>query len=470
VILVGAVVVPFSFVARFSAIPMLVGGLMIAGGIWLSRQGRYRDRRRLPTPRYADARAAADRPVNLEARKARENELGAKLRSGAAPHAKKAQKCDYLLDEGYAALEQCDYLRAHVAARLCLEVDKANVAARLALAVAWAYFRNGPNYNSVIQRIQKDTGFRSRSTLWGAGWSLMMLGDWMPAEAFILEAIRRDPDDARLRAFAALCQSRRNKFNSGIANARLALAADPRDPELIKLLGGLLVSAGFLREAESVLATSPAGAREDAEFELLAIRLLLIQGNTEEADRRTKLLLARGVAAHHSLRLAEAFENARSDGKAYVHYQAASAGGHYPEAHLGLARIHARLDDREAALREIRTALCAAKPLGEKAAGLAQVFPAALRQLLLLEPLTTGAQAWTATFPGNAEAGALAGQTFLVFAADRKAAEAFVGALADAVLAGSPPSRPPGLVWELAQKDRQPVGAVRPGVQAFWRQ
>jgi Zn-dependent protease with chaperone function/tetratricopeptide (TPR) repeat protein len=470
VILLGIVAVPFSFVYHFSVIPMLVGAAMIAGGAWLMRQGRYRDRRVLPTPGFSSVKAAAERPDDVEARKVRENELEAKLRAGAAAHAKKLPKKEYLLGECYGALERCDYLHAHVAARVCLEAEKANVEARLALAVAWASFRNAQHYNNVTRAVHKATGFRSRSTLWGAGWALTMLGDWAAAEAFIVEAMRRDPGDTRLPAFAALCQMRRNKFHCGIVNAKTALAAAPGDAELIKLLAGLLISAGFLAEAQAVLATSQIEAHLDPELDLLAIRLLLIQGNTEAADQAARQLLGKDAAAHFSIRLGEAFENARCDGKAYLHYQTASARGHFPEAHLGLARIHARLDDREAARRELCTALCAAKPVGEKGAGLAQVFPVALRQLLLLEAPTTEARAWTATFPGNAAAGALSSQTFLVFAADQKAAEGFMSALSQAVLAGKEAQPPVLLKWELAAKDRQPVGAVRPGVQAFWTQ
>jgi Zn-dependent protease with chaperone function/tetratricopeptide (TPR) repeat protein len=465
----GLLVMAFSWKTSFSAWELLFGALVVGGGATLVRLGRYRDKRALPVPDFAAVKAAAERIEDAEARKAREKEVEADLRKRSAKLPGR-RRCDFLVDEAYAALGRCDYLAGHVAARLCLELDKRSVEARLALGVAWAAFRNVQNTNNTVRAIAKMTGLHTPASLWGTAWCYMQLGDWMAAESFLLEAMRLSGNPPRLAAFAASCQLRRGKLQSGVANAKTALAAAPGDMELCKLLAHLLIGAGFLKEAEDILASRSPGTPADSEFEVLAIRLMLLQGGAQEARRRTDELLVSATAPEVDLRLGEAYEASRDDAKASWFFDRALEKGHYPEARLGLARLLAHRDDKKGARAHLLAAITSGRPVGEKSLPYWQVFRLALRQLALLENPVSGAEAWQATIAANAEYGILANQTFLVFASDQKAAEGYLRTVTDAVLGGKPPLQPTALKWKVAERDRQPAGAVRPGVQAYWRE
>ncbi len=466
----GLVFAGLSWKNYFSAGELVFGLLLAASGAALVRAGRYREKRPLPVPDFSAVKAAAERAEDAVARKAREKDLEEALKDRIAKLPRKHRRRDYLIDEAYGALEKCDYLGAHVAARLCLEVDKGCVEARLAFAVAWAAFRNAPHANTMVRAVTKRTGLRSASDLWGAGWCYLQLGDWLTAESFLVEAMRKGQDPGRIAAFAASCQLRRGKLQSGVANARIALAAAPGDVELCKLLAGLLLSAGFLRETQDVLASPAVAAKGDSEFEVLAIRLLLLQGGAEAAQRRTEELVLKGTAPELDLRLGEAYEGAMLDAKASSFYGRALAKGHYPEARLGLARLLAHRDDKSGARAHLISAISSARPVGAKSMAYWQVFRVALQQIALLENPITGAQAWEATIAAQPDAGILANQTFLVFAPQQKAAEAHLRTIVDAVLAERAPLPSAAINWRAVEKDRQPAGAVRPGVHAYWRQ
>jgi tetratricopeptide (TPR) repeat protein len=465
----GLLITAFSWKTYFSAWELVCGALVLAGGGGLVRMGRYRDKRPLPIPEFAAVKAAAERTEDTETRKAREKELEAELRKRVSKLLGRRRSA-LLVDEAYGALERCDYLAAHVAARLCLEFDKRNVEARLALAVAWSAFRNIQNANGAMKTITKATGLHTPSAVWAAGWGYMLLGDWLTAESFLLEAMRLLPGQPRLAAFAASCQLRRGKLQSGVAHAKIALQASPSDPQLRKLLASLLIGAGFLREAQDVLASRPPGGPGDPEFEVLAIRLLLLQGSLEAAHQRTDELFSKATTADIDIRLGEAYEASRDDGRAISFFERALVKGHYPEARLGLARLLAHRDESSAARVHLLAAITAGRQVGERSLPYWQVFRLALRQLALLEKPVSGAEAWQATIAGNAEFGILANQTFLVFAVDQGGAERYLRTVTNAVLTGKPPLQPTAIRWRAAERDRQPAGAVRPGVQAYWRE
>lgn len=465
----GLLVAAFSWKTSFNGWELLLGALVVGGGSFLVRIGRYRDRRMLPVPDYASVKAAAERTEDAETRKTRERDAEADLRKRCIKMTGR-QRADCLVEAAYGALARCDYLAAHVAARLCLEIDKRNVEARLALAVAWGAFRNVQNANNAMRTVTKVTGLHTPSSLWAAGWGYMLLGDWSAAESFLLEAMRLAPNEPRFAAFAASCQLRRGKLQSGVTNAKIALTASPEDPQLCKLLASLLTGAGFLKEAQDALSSRMANRPADPDFEVLAIRLHLLQGKGAEAQKRTDDLLKTTTSAEVDIRLGEAYEASRDDVRAGSFFEQALEKGHYPEARLGMARLLAHREDRKAARAHLLAAITAGRQVGERSLPYWQVFRLALRQLAFLEKPVSGAEAWQATIAGNAEFGILANQTFLVFASDHKAAEGYLRIVTDAVLSGKPPLQPAAIRWKAAERDRQPAGAVRPGVQAYWRE
>ena len=361
----GLLVAAFSWKTSFNAWELLLGALVVGGGAALVRIGRYRDKRALPVPDYASVKAAAERTEDAETRKARERDTEADLRKRCAKMTGR-QRVDCLVEAAYGALARCDYLGAHVAARLCLEVDKRSVEARLALAVAWGAFRNVQNANTAMRTVTKATGLHTPSSLWAAGWGYMLLGDWSAAESFLLEAMRLGPDEPRFAAFTASCQLRRGKLQSGVANAKAALAASPEDPQLCKLLANLLTGAGFLKEAQEALSPAWPNGPTDPEFEVLAIRLHLLQGKAEAAQKRTDALLKTTTSADVDIRLGEAYEASRDDVRAGSFFERALEKGHYPEARLGMARLLAHREDRKAARAHLLAAITAGRQVGER--------------------------------------------------------------------------------------------------------
>jgi tetratricopeptide (TPR) repeat protein len=456
----------FAWVGAFQPVMVAIALFGIAGGVALFRFGRYRDRKSLPTPDFEAFKAAWENPDDPKTRKAREDKLiedTKKLLTAMT----RAEKIRYLVDESFGALAQCDYLRAHVASRPCLQVHSKSVEARLALVVASGAFHQVPNVGSNFRLINQATGLRSPSTLWGAGWGLLLLGDWAAAEAILEESRKTLLDKASLSALIAICQSRRNKIHTAIANAQIAFDAAPQKNERRGLLADLKLAGGYLKEAEQRMTEAGDAARRDPALTLLMIRIQLLKANFEQADQWIDVLRTQGIAGHTGVQLGQACETARRDELAIRFYIEALGLGYYPDAHLGLARIAAHRHDWEVARRQVVEAVDNQRTVAEKARGPVEVFAQALQQLLLLEDPVPNARAWIASVIGQATAGPIANQAFLVFGEDIGRAKGFMKVVTKAFAPALPPEH---VVWRDAPRDQQPVGTVRPGIHRFWKQ
>src|SRR3989441_6705299 len=82
-----------------------------------------------------------------------------------------------LVDTSYAALQERDYLRAHVAARLALELKKTSIEAGLAYAIAAAGPGNAQQAHSRLGGIKREGGFRTLATKMGGPGALSLLDD-----------------------------------------------------------------------------------------------------------------------------------------------------------------------------------------------------------------------------------------------------------------------------------------------------
>jgi len=441
---------------------------VMVGAVSIFRAGRYRDRKILPIPEYETLKAAWDQTNDTQKTEAREKELVAEFKAATAGQ-KKKHKRTHLIVESYAALERCDYLKAHVAARQCVQMDGKCAEALLALAVASAAFRQGSQVQIFLRSAGQITGFRSPSAQWGAGWALLLLGDWSAAETLIRAAGRTTTNQPTFAALIAICQARRNKVHGAIAHARSALAAAPQRQERIKLLAELLLDGGYLQEAGQLLADAGDAARSDPALTFSMIRLQLLQRSFEAADRWIEIMRQHGVTPHLEVQLGGACETARRDDQAAAFYASALQKGFFPEAHLGLARLAAHRRDKDMARWHILEALDTSRPLGENARNPLSLFAQAVRQILQLEEPVINARSWTATFMDNASAGPFANQSFLIFATDISQAEEFLRTITDAVQPGKPSLVPSHVEWTPSPGDLQPVGAVRPGIQQFWK-
>jgi Zn-dependent protease with chaperone function len=457
----------FAWVDRFSPVVLGIALLVMAGAVAIYRFGYKRDRRRLPVPSYEALKAHWENPDVAQAREAREKELVAVFKA-ATEGLKKKPKREHLLNEGYAALAECDYLRAHVAARLCLQLKGECAEARLVLAIASGAFHQSAQAGAMLAAANKAVGLRSSSSAWGAGWSLLLIGEWANAESFLAELQARHPEEVTFAALLALCQARRGKLHSAIANARLALAADPLQPARIKLLAELLLDGGYLRDAQQLLTEADNLVRSLPPLTLAMIRLCLLRHDFGQADQWIEILRQHGISGPDNVLLGGACENARRDALAATFYEAALATGHYPAAHLGLARLAAHRKDLASARRGIMRSLDMSRVLGEKAASPLDLFAVAIQQILSLEDPIPNARSWIATFQRNDQLSPLAGMSFQIYAADEKQAENYLRTVTGAMHPDQPPILPSNLVWKPAPRDQQPVGAVRPGIQNYW--
>lgn len=434
----------------------------VGAGIAGYRLGRYRDRVPLPIPDFAALKAAwQKKPDVSEARvKAIETEVqGQAARLGGSAREKQFVKLSY------EALAQCDYLRAHVAARFALQVNKKSVEAALSLAVASAVLGQVSQVRQLLHFIQKTTGMSAPSTNWGAGWALVMTGDWAPAEAFLEKACRQKLDRPAVLLLRALCQSNRGKQQSALELAHQACAMRPAHKEHEKFLVDLLLNAGYLREADKKLALLKPFAHEDIEIMLSMVRWNLLSRNFAAADEWVERMKNKQIGAHLFVNLGQYFEVARQDQKAAAFFQQSLVAGFYPKSLLGLARLEAKEQKRDEARKLLLAALDTERTLGEKAVGPLPLFHQITGQMLFLEEPVIGCRAWIASLNGGKSPKALANKSILIYAPARQGAEQYLNDLMSAMEPSLPPIANAHIGWTEAKKEQQPDGPVRPGIQ-----
>src|SRR5436309_13091967 len=130
---VGALIVGLvlGLIGATSGFPLDIMGTAVGAliaGVLLVRHPRYRDRRPLPVPAYGTL-SNPRRPETQEQLAAAEKAIVAELRASAARERTRRARFAMLVSTSYAALRERDYLRAHVAARLALELKKTSIEA-----------------------------------------------------------------------------------------------------------------------------------------------------------------------------------------------------------------------------------------------------------------------------------------------------------------------------------------------------
>jgi Zn-dependent protease with chaperone function len=315
---------------------VLAAGVVVIG-VGCYRFGRYQDRVPLPVPDYAmlkEAWKSKNAPKNLAgAQKEIEADLQAHVGVGMKPKPKAAA----LAAEAYASLARCDYLRAHVAARLCRQIDKKSVEGLLALVVASSALHQSQQLVSTLRELRKATGIRSDSTIWGSAWALLLAGEWGQAEALLDQALEGNPDEVTIRILLALCQGRRGKLQSAILNARRACTPVAKNKEYAKLLVSLLLDGGYLQEAQQRLAGLESQAGGDTELMFSLIRLNLLLRRMEIADQWTEQFIQKSTGAQTFIQLGSVYEGARKGERAAEFYRKALEALSIPRPALGLA-------------------------------------------------------------------------------------------------------------------------------------
>lgn len=445
---------------------LIILAVALAAGISLYRLGRYKDRHDLPVPDFAVLDAGWKGAGNGTDITKAQDDIAAELRSRVAERRKSRDKQAFLVAECYDALGRCDYLRAHVAGRLCLEIRNDSIEGALGFAVAAAGLRQEPQVQEVMAFLQKTTGFSTPSTAWGAAWVSYLSGDWASAEAFLGHLRRTRPGEPTFPLLLASSRACRGKLQSAIVVAREACAQSPVKWEHAKLLIGMLLQAGYVREARERLESLEPGHRQDPEFMFFMVQLSLIQGKLEEAEQWTGLLRQSPASAHYLVRLGEVHESSRMDDQALEFYRKSLETAHFPEALLGMARIAANRRDTEEARKRLLAALDTRKTVGEGGAGALQLFHQIIARLRALHEPAPECRSWIATFSAEGVPAALANQSLIVCARNRTEAEQHLNLVVGAMVPDNPPLLPRVVTWKDAPSEQQPDGPVHPGVHA----
>src|SRR2546429_6520269 len=141
----------------------------LAAGVPLLRHPRPRDRRPLPVPAYGTLSNPRP-PETQEQLAAAENAIVTELRASAAREGTRRARLAMLARASYAALQDRDYLRAHVAARLALEGKAIAIEAGLAYALPAAGLGEGPQGAGRTRGVKPERGCsNARATMGGAG-------------------------------------------------------------------------------------------------------------------------------------------------------------------------------------------------------------------------------------------------------------------------------------------------------------
>ncbi|HEV8357068.1 MAG TPA: M48 family metalloprotease [Gemmatimonadales bacterium] len=468
----GVVLVLLGVFVAIAGLPQMSVGIvlratgLIGAGAWLYHLARHRDRTPLPVPAFGtltnlrpaetqDELVAAEREIVTDVKR-RTDSIQRKRARGKA-----------LVSECLAALAERDYLRAHVAARLGLEVDENGVAAALGYAVAASGLGNATQMTKMLTWVRARTGFRTPNLKWGAAWALSLVEAWEQTEGLLLLLV----SDKRVRphptylSLLGLAQYHRGKVQSAIGNVERAVEMEHANLHHVKLLVDMLLTAGQVRKAQAQLAPLSAAAASDAELMLSWIRLSLIRHDHEKALTWAARLRTADQDPKWPLILGNVFESARSYDQATAYYNEALAAAFYPEAYVCLARIAAKRGEKDAARKHLLSALNVVRPSAPKAKTTLQLFHPILSFLTSLEDRRLTCKAWIATFPANASPSSLSEVSLLVCAPDMATARRHLQTIVEAMQPDGPHVDVEQLAWKDAAKEQQPVRPVQSGVQ-----
>ncbi len=458
---IGAIIAFFTF-ASWSIWTLAAGMSIIAAAMYGYRCARYRDHVPLPVPTLEQIRAGHEVEDDPETREARRKDTEVAIEPLCTGLDRNAA-CARLRQEGYAALERAEPLRAFVCYRRIDQLRADQPEAEMIGAVALAMLKT--DATQFVNRIARSTGLHSSGSLWSAAWALYLMQQYENAEPMLGELKRRHPDVVTYAGLLASCQARRGKIQSALPNARDVFRDRPTSNARREILVDLLVWNGHQDEAEKRLTEVP--IEGEPRLVLSMIRLQLTRGNRAEADR----WLAQLSSAQNGNDLTSAgacYEQARYDERAVECYDAALRVGFYPAAELGLARLALHTRDYAAVERHALAAINLSRPLAPKALGPLPLFLSAMALLSATQPRSLGLRAWLVTAPAEKVLGAFQGRTFLVYEDRKSKAVETVGKVLTATLPDLPPIAADRFRVSAAPPDRQPIGAAWPGVQAIW--
>lgn len=444
---------------------LLPGAVVAALSFWLYPKFRYRLKRELPVPSFSKLRQHAKRTVTKPEFEAKRSEI----KNQVSALSGKKQKQAALLDLAYGALGDCDYLTAHIAAHEVLEFNRAHAEAAAVVAVTSGRFGAVDALRSCLQFLQRKTALKTKPAMWASAWALLESGDLTSAEAFLSRLYKKTPENRSFGLLLASSQSQRGKLESSATLASSIVGERPESAEEAALLLSLLLNAGRISEARKLMGRLEGEQLKHPEVAETRVRLLLLEKKYAEAESTAEDLRANGIAIPSELSIAWNFLHARREALAQRWFESVLAKGYYPEAEYGLGRVAGIQGKRDVARGHYLAALTMEKTVPEGGASALDLFSSVMKALLVLEAETPGCSAWIGTVSGNSVAGPVASQAFLVYADSEKDAVSHLKGLLDALKPGAKSLVPQYVYWEKAAVDLQPMGAVRAGVQQFWR-
>jgi Zn-dependent protease with chaperone function/tetratricopeptide (TPR) repeat protein len=444
----------------FSRAGLVVFGTTLVLTVLFFRLRRYRDPIALPIPDFS-LFTAGRTATPLEDGKTLEERFSAQARV----LKNRGEKLRFLTNESYAALGECNYLRAYAAARLAMEHRKNRVEVALPLAIASAALNLGEQAARLFQFVRARAGIRSRSVVWGFAWGSLLLHDWSKAEAFLDQSLTACPDDKSLRALLALSQEQRGKLTLAIENARRA--CEGPDLASAKLLVRLLLTAGEVNESAAVLEPLRGQALEDIDLAFAFIRLNLVLRHEEELQRWVEVFRKISDGPARLVGLGNLFAFARRDEQASNLLREALSAAYFPEAHLTLGRIAAHQHQREEAKEHFLKALDCTRPQCAGSAGVGDILGSVLAELLMLRA-PAECRGWIVRLNAGAKPDLLKNRSLLVYAASLSEANAYFNEVLRGALGPTAPPQLPGTVtWTEAPREQQPIVPVRPGVHGI---
>jgi tetratricopeptide (TPR) repeat protein len=434
----------------------------LAAGVVLVRHPRYRDRRPLPVPTYGTLSNPRP-PETQEQLAAAEEAIVAALHPSAAAERTRRARCAMLVRTSYAALKERDYLRAHVAARLALELKKTSIEAGLAYAVAAAGLGNAQQAHSRLGVIRRKVGFQTLATKWGAAWALSLLDDWS-CEGLLQQLHDLQPDVATYACLLALAQTHRDKLQSAIGNAERGVALEPANGAAAFLLANLLLMVGRTAAAAARLDPLQDYVRTEVRTAFSMVRLRLMQRDTAGALEWAGVVRGLDPDGASLIGLGRAFGAARLAEPAATFFQAAAEAHFAPEANVGFAVLASLRGDRAGARRYLLAALKFADARFTSGQTAGNLFHEILGRLNGLAEQRLDCTAWIATVPAGSLT--LAGRSILVWAPTEAIARAYLETIVTAMQGSESGPELSGVKWRMAPKAQQPDRPVPPGVHS----
>ncbi len=448
-----------SMAVVFLGITFLISGL----GVLLYRLGTYRPNFTLPIPEYSHLQAAWSRtPLDSET----EKQLEAEVMALAPDSLRKSKRVAILSASSHAAFAQCDFPKAFLTARSCIQLQPKSIPGAVAWLMSCAAIGHFRFIPQALQFLRHQTGLHGGDLTWAVSWTFFQMNDWVRAEMCLVRCLRYYPQNPTLLALLAIAQSSRGKWQSARENAAQAARQRPGDLELTNLLVNACIASGEIRQASELLTSRFDSHSPGPQVLVQWIGIHLLTGDVAQAEQIRSRLEEANPTPQVWMEVGLKFETHRQDHLAEGIFHKALEAGFFPVACLGLARVAARRRDPDKSRTYIRRAMDLERPVGEGSIPATQLIGQSLMQLRALGRAVLGCHVWWVILRTSPHPSLPVGTPFLVAAPSRESALTYLQEMFAAMIPTQPPPLEGAFGWEDAPDNLQPDGPFVPGVLA----